>query len=46
LARDRFYSNTTDEEIAFVRGADGRVTGLELRTGESRRTGRRDRPAM
>jgi CubicO group peptidase (beta-lactamase class C family) len=40
-ARDRFYSNTTDEEISFVRGPDGRVTGLELRTGERRRKGAR-----
>jgi hypothetical protein len=40
--RDRFYGNTTDAELSFVRGADDRVTALELRAGGSRRTGRRD----
>jgi hypothetical protein len=39
--RDRFYGNTTDAELSFVRGADDRVTALERRAGGSRRTGRR-----
>ena len=41
-ARHRFYDNTSDAEISFVGGVDGRVTGLELRAGGSRRTGTRD----
>lgn len=41
-ARNRFYDNTSDAEISFVPGVDGRVTGLELRAGGSRRTGTRD----
>jgi hypothetical protein len=41
-ARNRFYSNTSDAEISFERGPDGRVIGLELRAGSSRRAGARD----
>ena len=37
--RNRFYDNTSDAEISFVRGVDNRVTGVELRAGGSRRTG-------
>jgi hypothetical protein len=41
-ARNRFYNNTSDAEISFVRGVDDRVTGLELRAGGNHRTGTRD----
>jgi serine-type D-Ala-D-Ala carboxypeptidase/endopeptidase len=42
-ATNRFYDNTSDAEISFVRGVDGRVTGLELRAGGRRQKGTRDR---
>lgn len=40
-AGNQFYDNTSDAEISFVRGVDGRVTGLEFRAGGRRRTGAR-----
>jgi CubicO group peptidase (beta-lactamase class C family) len=42
FAPDRFFDNTTDAEISFVRAAGRRVSGLTFRSGETTRTGSRD----